>query len=295
MKAMPVPEGDLPASSRQKLSSSMRALPETAGQIRKALRALCCLAIFLRGLPVFAQLRLSGQSNWRALWAQWISRQFLELINCRVRVSGDIPRHGLIVCNHLGYLDILVILSVCPAAFVSKSEVRRWPFFGLLATMAGTIFVDRERRTAVSGSLRSISRTLKAGLPVVIFPEGTSSDGSRVLPYRSTLLEAAIGAGVSITPAAIRYELEEGSVADEICYWRDMVFGSHFWNLLGKRCITASLRIGSPHARQERKELARSLRLATLQLRNDSGPRMPEQHARLGSAEEEDPSRGARS
>lgn len=145
-------------------------------QFCKASRALSCLAIFLRGLPVFGRLRLSGEKNWRALWAHWISREFLRLINCHVRVFGSVPWHGLIVCNHLGYLDILVILSQCPAAFIWKNEVRCWPFFGLLASMAGTIFVNRERRTAVPGSLKSVARFLKAGLLVVLFPEGTSSD-----------------------------------------------------------------------------------------------------------------------
>ncbi len=181
--------------------------------IRRGLRALCCVEIFLRGLPVFFRLRASGESNWRALWAQWISREFLRLINCKVRVSGAIPQHGLIVCNHLSYLDILAMLSVCQAVFVSKSDVRRWPFFGLLARMAGTVFVDRGRRTAVFVPLKSITCALKAGHPVVIFPEGTSSDGLGVLPFRSSLLEAAIVSRVPITPAAIDYDLKEGSIS----------------------------------------------------------------------------------
>jgi lyso-ornithine lipid O-acyltransferase len=239
--------------------------------IRRALRALCCIEIFLRGLPVLFRLRASGGSNWRAPWAQWISREFLRLINCKVRVSGAIPRHGLIVCNHLSYLDILAILSVCQAAFVSKNEVRRWPFFGLLATMAGTIFVDRGRRTAVFMPLESVVCALKAGHPVVLFPDGTSSDGSEVLPFRSSLLEAAIVSRAPITPTAIDYDLKEGSIVDEICYWRDMAFGTHFWNLLGKESVTASLRFGLSHApTQGRKEHARALRLAVIQLRNNN-------------------------
>jgi len=239
--------------------------------LRKALRASCCAGIFLRGLPLFFRLRLFGKSNWRALWAQWISEKFLSLIDCKVRVSGAIPENGLIVCNHLSYLDILVISSVCWSAFVSKSEVRRWPVFGLLARMAGTVFVDRGSRTAVPEHLTSVASTLKAGLPVVLFPEGTSSDGSSVLPFRSSLLQAAITCRASITPAAISYDLKEGSVADEICYWRDMVFAHHFWNLLGKQSLTATLRFGTPHAPvQGRKEHARDLRLAVLRLRDEN-------------------------
>lgn len=244
------------------------------GRLQRALRAIGCLAIFLEGLPAFFRLRLSGESNWRALWAQWISQRFLKMIDCSVRIAGEIPAQGLVVCNHLGYLDILVILSVHPATFVAKSEVRRWPFFGLLATLAGTIFVERDRRAAVSAPLNSMVRTLKAGLPVVLFPEGTSSDGATVLPFRSALLEAASVASVAVTPVAIDYDLEEGSVADEICYWREMVFGSHFWNLIGKQGLTATLRFGAPRPwTAGRKEHARALRLDIVQLRSShSGP-----------------------
>jgi 1-acyl-sn-glycerol-3-phosphate acyltransferase len=98
-------------------------------------------------------------------------KRFLKLINCEVHTFGDVPKRGLIVCNHLSYLDVLVLLKACPAAFVAKNEVRRWPFFGLLATMAGTVFVDRQRRTAISEPLSSMVETLRAEVPVVIFPE----------------------------------------------------------------------------------------------------------------------------
>ena len=243
--------------------------PAGRGRLQRALRALGCLAIFLEGLPAFFHLRLSGKRNWRALWAQWISQRFLKMIDCSVRVSGEIPAQGLVVCNHLSYVDILVILALCPATFVAKSEVRRWPFFGLLTSMAGTIFVERDRRVAISAPLTAMVGTLKARRPVVLFPEGTSSGGATVLPFRSALLEAASLARVAVTPVAIDYDLEEGRVADEICYWRDMVFGSHFWNLLGKRGLTATLRFGAPQPPTAgRKELARALRLDVVQLRS---------------------------
>jgi lyso-ornithine lipid O-acyltransferase len=239
--------------------------------LRRAKRALCCAGIFLRGIPLFIRLRFSAQSNWRALWAQWISRRFLSLIDCRVRVTGIVPAAGLIVSNHLGYLDILVISSVCHAVFVSKSEVRNWPFFGSLARMAGTIFVDRGRKTAVGGDLTSVADALESGLPVVLFPEGTSSDGSSVLPFQSALLQAALVSKVAITPAAIRYEMQGGSVAEEVCYWRDMAFARHFWNLLGKQTITATLSFGTAHAPlKSRKEHARNLRHAVVQLHSEN-------------------------
>lgn len=115
-----------------------------------------------------------------------------------------------------------------------------------------------------------IARFLKAVVPVVLFPEGTSSDGSSLLRFRSSLLEAAIATRVPTAPAVASYELDEGSVPNEISDWRDMVFGRRFWNPLGKRSITASLRFGSfQRPIQNRKELARTSRLAILELRKD--------------------------
>jgi 1-acyl-sn-glycerol-3-phosphate acyltransferase len=283
MRATTIHECDSAANCDRESSSPASSRPWATAQILRTWRSLCCLAIFLEGLPVFFRLRLSGKRNWRAMWAQWISRKFLGLIDCSVRVFDERPSHGLIVCNHLGYLDILVILSACPAVFVSKDEVRRWPFFGLLATMAGTIFVERGRRTAVSLPLTAMTRALKTGLPVVIFPEGTSSDGSSVLPFRSSLLEAAIMAGVPITPAAISYDLEQGNVADEICYWGDMAFGKHFWNFLSKRSMRASVRFGTPRVPSPgRKEHAQALRLDVLELRRgQQSPLAPVKHLKI--------------
>ena len=101
------------------------------------------------------------------------------------------PSSGLLVSNHLSYLDIVVLSSIRPCVFVAKRDVARWPLFGWLAHAAGTIFVDRERRFSTE-FVNGIHEAIAAGLPVVLFPEGTSSDGSTVLPFKSALLESAV-------------------------------------------------------------------------------------------------------
>ena len=185
---------------------------------------------------------------YRVAWMQWMSRRFLSVLHCKVLLSGTVPSQGLIACNHLGYVDILVIGSVCPAIFVAKSDVKSWPIFGWLASRAGTIFVSRDEPAKVASQLREIERPLRAGLPVVLFPEGTSSDGTSVLPFRSSLFESAISTGSSITPAAIAFHQVGVDVGSEVAYWGDLVLVPHLLNLLAKESFTARLSFGSTRA-----------------------------------------------
>jgi 1-acyl-sn-glycerol-3-phosphate acyltransferase len=188
----------------------------------------------------------SDEATSRIAWMGWMSRRFLALLHCEVKVVGKVPESGLIACNHLGYVDILVIGSVCPAVFVAKSDVKFWPIFGWLASRAGTIFVSRDDRVQVATQLKEMESPLRQGHPVVLFPEGTSSDGSSVLPFRSSLFESVISTGSPITPSAIGYDLGgEGSVGDEIAYWGDLVLLPHLLNLLSKKTFTAHLAFGT--------------------------------------------------
>ena len=126
----------------------------------------------------------------RAAWMQRAARRQLKLLRCRPDVLGPVPKSGLLISNHLGYFDILLICSVAPAVFVSRADVRGWPLFGWLAKLGGTIFIQRERRLQVGAVNREIETALAAGLLVVVFPEGTSSNGETVLPFRASLAGA---------------------------------------------------------------------------------------------------------
>ena len=196
-------------------------------------------------LAWFLRARKCEETDSRIAWMQWMSRRFLAVLHCQVEVSGTVPLSGLIACNHLGYVDILVLGSVCPAIFVAKSDVVKWPVFGWLASRSGTIFVSRDTPAKVAAQLREMEQPLRDERPVILFPEGTSSDGSRVLPFRSSLMESAIMTGVSVTPSAIGYDLQgEGDVGTELAYWGDLVLVPHLINLLSKRSIKARLSFG---------------------------------------------------
>jgi 1-acyl-sn-glycerol-3-phosphate acyltransferase len=143
---------------------------------------------------------------------------------------------------------------------VAKRDVASWPLFGWLARAAGAIFVDRERRLLSDKAVDLIREAIGDGTAVVLFPEGTSSDGSIVLPFKSALLESVVQLRCPVGSASVDYALDDGSVADEVCYWRDMTLVPHLLNLLFKRVIRANYSISPAKVRAgNRKEIAREL------------------------------------
>ena len=177
-----------------------------------------------------------------------------------VRVFGDVPTGGLVVSNHISYLDIVGLSVVTGCAFVSKKEVADWPLFGAYAQKGATIFLDRERRGAVADVASLMKGHLDAQIPVVLFPEGTSTDATGVLPFRTSLFEPVIQLGGPVVPCGLRYSVAEGSVRDEIAYWGDMDLVHHMPNLLTKNGVKLEIHFGKPRTGRDRKELARSLR-----------------------------------
>jgi 1-acyl-sn-glycerol-3-phosphate acyltransferase len=203
----------------------------------------------------------------RAAWLSRSSRRHLKIFGYTAAISGEIPRRGLLMCNHLSYLDILAISAATPAVFVSKAEVRRWPLFGWFAAIAGTVFVDRERRHQVGQVNQEIESALAAGALVVIFPEGTSTNGETILPFRTSLLEPAARGANEISVGWLHYELEDGDARQEVCYWGDHTFFPHVVHLLGRKSIRAILRFGKfQRATDDRKLLAVQLREAVVKL-----------------------------
>ena len=196
----------------------------------------------------------------RIHWLHRSSVRHAKWIGVRIRIHGEIPRGGLIVANHVSYLDIVALSAVATCAFVSKKEVARWPLFGLYARLGATVFVDRERRSAVADVAGEMRERLDAGVPLTFFPEGTSTDGSDVLPFRSSLFEPVVELGCPVTACALHYSLEGGSVADEVAYWRDMTLAPHLLHLLGKNGVTLDIHFGPSSRRTgDRKTLARDL------------------------------------
>jgi len=134
-------------------------------------------------------------------------RLVCRILGIRLNVVGGAPEQGplLIVSNHVSWLDIVVLSAIAPVSFVAKREVGRWPFFGTLARLQRTVFVDRDRRHATGDSRSEMQERLKAGDMLVLFPEGTSGDGRSVLPFKSSFFGAAELPGVLVQPLSIAY------------------------------------------------------------------------------------------
>ena len=208
----------------------------------------------------------------RAEWLHQFCVRAIRWMGMAVRRQGPFPERGVVVANHLGYLDVIAFAALHRCVFIGKSEVRRWPLLGWMATMAGTLYVQRG-----SGAKKGMRAASDAGIPLVFFPEGTTSLGDKVLLFHSGLLAQAMEAGQPITAAHIRYRLTEDngpylSLAD-VCFWDDTLFARHIFRLLALRGIEVELRfaespIAFSPAAADRRIAAQEARAAVLQLRN---------------------------
>ena len=123
----------------------------------------------------------------RAVWLQNTSRRLLRVFRIETQFTGDIPSSGLLVCNHLSYLDILVLSALAPCVFVAKREVKHWPVLGWFAKKAGTVFVHREHRAQATQTVDKIEAALQTGALVVLFPSGKSTTSAPVCNAASIL------------------------------------------------------------------------------------------------------------
>jgi 1-acyl-sn-glycerol-3-phosphate acyltransferase len=231
-----------------------------AGAARTAMRTLLLAPLAAGCLADFLLSGASRSIRDRVRWLARASARHAKWMGVRINVHGEIPHGGLIVANHVSYVDIVALSAVATCAFVSKKEVASWPLFGLYARVGATVFVDRERRGAVAEAAAEMRERLDAGVPLTLFPEGTSSDGNDVLPFRSSLFEPVVELACPVTACALRYSLEGGSVADEVAYWRDLTLAPHLLNFLGKTGVTLDIHFGPSSLRSgDRKTLARDL------------------------------------
>lgn len=225
-------------------------------------------------MPLQALLVRMGSRHART-FPHWYHRQVCRLLGIRLNIEGEVARDRpvLLVANHTTWLDIPVLSAVAPVSFVAKKEVGNWPFVASLARLQRTVFVDRQRRTAVGAAAGEIVSRLSQGDAIVLFAEGTSSDGNRVLPFMTSLFAAAKPSGSEgfaapdavVQTLSVVYTRLHGlplGRADRpaVSWFGDMEMRSHAWELLKAGPLDVEIRVGPPvplASFADRKDLAR--------------------------------------
>ncbi len=266
-------------------------------------------------MPVQALLLRVSTSAARR-FPHWYHRKVCTILGVRLEIEGAVTpgTPTLLVSNHTSWLDIPVLSAVAPVSFIAKSEVGRWPFVSALARLQRTVFVDRTKRVSIGDTATEMTRRLAEGDALVLFAEGTSTDGNRVLPFKSSLFAAAkptvpTSSGkhspVVVQTVSIVYSRLHGiplGRADRtlVGWYGDMDMQSHAWELLQAGPLDVIVRIGPPMSLDDfanRKELADRTELAvresvvrTLRARSPSEPIMLVKPVRTGSSKSPLPS-----
>lgn len=197
------------------------------------------LAFHFAGIAFFSAVLLPFLAPQRRteLQRRW-SRQILGILSINLEARGQkTPPGRLIVANHVSWLDIFVINAAYPAAFVSKSELRQWPFIGWLATKYDTVFLQRGSRGHARIVNTQIDALLNAGKDVAIFPEGTTTDGTHLLGFHAALLQPAIETGHPVLPLAISYHDANGELSLDPAYAGDTTLMQCFSAILANRSL----------------------------------------------------------
>lgn len=224
-------------------------MTSTPGKSLRAFGRAVALGVVLAGCSFrYWRIRARGplSQQQRALWLQSSCRKVLACLRIACTVQGPIPARGLVVSNHLSYLDILVLAAAMPCCFVAKSEIAGWPFFGPAARASGTIFLVRASRASSRLVADEIARRLLLPAPVLLFPEGTTTDGSTVLCFHSRLIAPAVETGAPVTAVALRYSAAGTVEERDLCWYGDALFLPHLWKMLGTAGIRAEVRCGTP-------------------------------------------------
>lgn len=229
--------------------SDMRAGTILAGFFALTVPLMPVQALLLRTSPRLART-----------FPHWYHRQVCRLLGIRISIEGQVERDRpvLLVSNHTSWLDIPLLSAVAPVSFVAKKEVGTWPFVASLARLQRTVFVDREKRAAVGDTANELITRLNAGDAIVLFAEGTSSDGNRVLPFLTSLFGAAkpsgrageqTPSGAQVQTLSIVYTHLHGvplGRADRpfVGWYGDMEMTSHAWSLLKAGPLDVTVRVG---------------------------------------------------
>lgn len=193
-------------------------------------------------------LILIAQRKKQEKMIQYWCKKLLSIFEIKIELKGleaylFNQKKYLIVTNHISWLDIIVIQSIKPSVFVAKSDVASWPLFGWVARMTGTIFIRRDKASDVKKALKKMKQQMMKR-SVCIFPEGTSTNGRYILPFKSNLFQSSIDSNKSILPICLRYE-EHFHYSDKVAFIGDMTLVGSIIKIMKRKTYHSSPRCSS--------------------------------------------------
>ena len=211
-----------------------------------------------------------NEDRQRRILKTW-SRALLKILNVGLQIEGPQPTYRadswLMVANHVSWLDIFILNAIQPAHFIAKSEIRSWPLIGWLCRRSGTLFIERTVRHAAEPINQRIMHLLKQGNCVGLFPEGTTTDGSQVGHFHSSLMQSAIDSEAILHPIALRYQNDDGRLSADVAFTGDTTLVQSIWKIV-RRPHHNALVIFTPAlftANKHRRVLAHAARQAIAQ------------------------------
>jgi 1-acyl-sn-glycerol-3-phosphate acyltransferase len=223
------------------------------------MKTLKILLHILLVVPLCLLILVSTKNQQERIIRFWCKR-LLSIFEIKVEVTGlDTylvnQKKYLMVANHISWMDIIVIQSIKPCIFVAKSDVASWPLFGWVAQMTGTIFIKRDKVSDIKKALKKMKRRL-IKRSVCIFPEGTSTSGRYLLPFKSNLFQSSIDTNKSILPLCLRYE-QNNTYSDKAAFVDDMSLVDSINKIKQEKDIYVIVEVLQPiRPRYNRKELA---------------------------------------
>ena len=246
-------------------------------QIRFIFRLFCIGGCLLYGMAemFFLFPFYSKKRKLRAI--QIWSLRVLASCGMKLKTYGSPPseEHGqMLICNHISWLDIMAVNAAFPGRFVAKDDVAKWPVIGYLATQAQTVYVARNKGTeGNSEKIRRVTEALQNGDTVTLFPEGTSTEGRSILPFKTSFFQAAYEAGVPLLPVLCRYPNPDGSSPNShAAYYGDISLWQSIRAIISQPQSTVELHFLEPVAATEtRQETARAIHALLSQKQQDLG------------------------
>lgn len=194
---------------------------------------------------------LSGRGL-KASLIQWWCGKLLKAFNLRIVSLGHLPqkniplKKAMLIANHISWADIHALNSMMPLRFIAKSEIKDWPVFGYLVSKANTLFIDRNKRQDAKRTITIAQQSLESGDNLCFFPEGTTTDGTEIKPFKTSLIQAAMQAQSTIFPVAIRYPNPDGSINTGVAYAGETTLIESMQNILKQKSPVVELHFLSP-------------------------------------------------